>query len=111
ARAERAIHGEAGKRRVRLNGKDQVRPRASPARPTPREGHPSDGSPAREGPRNGQACRSDSNRLARFEYLHCYFLRERDWNRRIEHLRCRDTSSVPSRKDLNSILKVGDYVP
>src|SRR5207237_4025477 len=42
---------------------------------------------------------------------HCYFLAERDRNRRIQHLRCRDASSVPFRKDLNSILRVGDYGP
>src|SRR6266571_3038121 len=64
-----------------------------------------------EDPRNGQACRSDSNSLARFEYLHCYFLPERDRKRRVEHLRCWNTYSVQSRKELNSILRVGDYGP
>src|SRR5437870_13721859 len=104
-------NGKAGKLRLRLHGTDPIRRRASPARATPREGHPSDGSPAREGSRDGQAGRSDSNSLTRFEYLHCYFLTERDRNRRIEHLRCRDASSVPFRKDLNSILRAGDYGP
>src|SRR5439155_25289019 len=67
--------------------------------------------PTIEGSRNGQACRYYSNRLARFEYLHCYLLTERNRNRRIEHLRCRDASPVPFRKGLNSMLTVGDYRP
>src|SRR2546425_13112945 len=59
----RRENGETSKLRLRLHGKSPIRRRASPARPTPREGHPSDGSPKRESSRNGQAGRSNRNNL------------------------------------------------
>ncbi len=63
----RRENGETGKLRLRLHGENTVRRRASPARPTPRQGHPSNGSPKRESSRNGQASRSNRNNLGLLE--------------------------------------------
>src|SRR5713226_7081722 len=73
----RRKNGKTSKLRLRLHGKGPIRRRASTARPTACEGHPSDGSPAREGSRNGQAGRSNRNNLGLLETILSPHLRVR----------------------------------